>query len=394
MHSRPARVTGALVFTSAAILLSSVAHSAAPKISGAPAASVTVGQNYSFKPKGTDADGNKLTYSIANKPGWASFNSATGELHGTPYSNHVKTWSGIVISVTDGSTRVSLPAYSLVVKASSNKSPTISGTPATTATIGTAYSFQPTAKDPEGKALTFTIRNKPSWATFNASTGKLSGTPTAAGTTSSIMIIASDGATSTALLPSFDIAVSGSHSASNQAPTITGYPLKSTLVGASYRFVPTAADGNGDRLVFSISNLPSWASFNTTTGELRGTPTSAGTAQNVQIRVSDGKATASLPTFSIAVTAGTVATSPSIALRWAPPMVNDDGTTLTDLAGFRIRYGRTQDNLSYSVTISNPGITRHVLEDLAAGLWHFSIAAFSHTGAESDSSPVLSTTIP
>src|SRR5262245_13392905 len=49
------------------------ATNSAPTISGAPAAQVTVNQAYSFKPTAADADNNTLTFSIANKPAWASF---------------------------------------------------------------------------------------------------------------------------------------------------------------------------------------------------------------------------------------------------------------------------------------------------------------------------------
>jgi hypothetical protein len=90
-----------------------------------------------------------------------------------------------------------------------NRAPTISGTPATQVMQGTAYSFQPTASDPDGNTLTFSIANKPSWATFTPSTGKLSGTPTAGdvGTTSGIVISVSDGKGGSASLAAFAVAV-------------------------------------------------------------------------------------------------------------------------------------------------------------------------------------------
>ena len=74
-----------------------------------------------------------------------------------------------------------------------NTAPTISGSPATTAYVGTAYSFQPSAKDADGNTLSYVIYNKPSWATFSKTTGKLSGTPTAAGTYRAIAIGVTDG---------------------------------------------------------------------------------------------------------------------------------------------------------------------------------------------------------
>src|SRR5262245_46933052 len=76
-----------------------------------------------------------------------------------------------------------------------NKPPTITGTPSTTVVAGSAYSFAPTAKDPEGSRIRFAIRNRPSWAQFDYNTGVLRGTPQSSnvGTYTGIVIYASDG---------------------------------------------------------------------------------------------------------------------------------------------------------------------------------------------------------
>ena len=82
-----------------------------------------------------------------------------------------------------------------------NTAPTISGTPVTTAKVSLAYSFQPTAGDANGDRLTFSIQGKPSWATFDASTGHLQGTPPEGsnGTFTGVQISVSDGQATTAL---------------------------------------------------------------------------------------------------------------------------------------------------------------------------------------------------
>ena len=90
--------------------------------------------------------------------------------------------SGIVISVSDGTAIASLPAFSdFRCNAQANRAPTISGTPSSGVLVGAAYSFQPSASDPDGNTLTFSITNKPGWATFSTPTGRLSGTARAAG---------------------------------------------------------------------------------------------------------------------------------------------------------------------------------------------------------------------
>lgn len=150
----------------------------APTISGKPATSIVETRAYEFKPSTTNPAGSKLTFSITNKPWWTSFNSATGLLSGT--SMHAATFSGIVICVHAGTARSCLPAFAVKVLPLPDTPPVISGKPPATATVGSAYSFQPTAHDPNGLKLSFGIWGKPAWLNFDKTTGRLYGTPTAA----------------------------------------------------------------------------------------------------------------------------------------------------------------------------------------------------------------------
>ncbi len=367
----------------------------APAIGGTPMTSVQAGQAYSFQPTATDADGDALTWSIQNKPSWATFSASSGRLTGTPAASNVGSFANIVISVSDGKASRSLAAFAITVAAAANRTPTISGSPATTATVGTAYSFQPTAADADSSdTLGFSIQNKPGWATFTASTGRLSGTPTAAGSFSNIIISVSDGKAS-ASLTAFAITVSSGSTPpppSNGAPTISGTPATSVAVNASYSFQPTASDPEGATLAYSISNKPGWATFSTTTGRLSGTPTAAGTTSNIVIGVSDGSNSVSLPAFSIAVNSAPA--TGSATLSWVAPTQNTDGTSLGNLAGYRIVYGTSSSALNQTITISNPSVTSYVVEQLASGTWYFAVKAYTSAGAESSQSNVASKTIP
>jgi len=208
-----------------------------PKISGTPPTTGQAGVAYSFEPAASDPEGKTLTFSIAAKPSWANFSSTTGQLSGTPSSANVGTYSGIVISVTDGTTSVSLPTFSIKIAAAAVPPPTISGTPSTQVQVGNSYSFTPTASDPGASALSYSIQNMPSWATFSIATGKLSGTPTSsnAGTFSGIVISVSNG-TAKASLASFAITVTA-------APTTNGT--------ATLNWTPPTQNTNGT----AISNL-------------------------------------------------------------------------------------------------------------------------------------------
>src|SRR5256714_14819667 len=99
-------------------------------------------------------------------------------LTGTPTSANIGTFTGIVIAVSDGTSIAALPAFSIQVQPPPDHAPVIGGTPSTNVVAGASYSFTPTASDPDGDTLTFSIANRPSWATFSNRTGQLSGTAT------------------------------------------------------------------------------------------------------------------------------------------------------------------------------------------------------------------------
>lgn len=91
----------------------------APTLTGQPATSVAAGNGYSFRPNASDADGDPLQFSIDNKPSWANFSVATGELAGTPGAADTGVYSGIVIRVTDGKASAATGAFSITVTPSS-----------------------------------------------------------------------------------------------------------------------------------------------------------------------------------------------------------------------------------------------------------------------------------
>jgi hypothetical protein len=364
----------------------------APTLVGTPATTASVGQPYTFAPVGDDANGDNLTYSINNRPSWLTFTAATGAVSGTPTSANIGSTGAIVITVSDGQATASLQ-FTITVSNTpppANRAPTITGTPATTATAGRAYAFQPVGSDPDGNALNYSIQNRPAWATFNASTGRLSGTPTAndVGTSASITISVSDGAL-TASLPSFTIQVGA---AANRPPVISGSPLLSILVSTPYSFQPSASDPDGNALTFTIQNRPAWATFNTSTGRLSGTPglTDIATFSNIIISVSDGTAVASLPAFSLSVLQ---AAGGSATVSWTPPTTNTDGSALTNLAAYRIEYGQDQSTLDQTVYVDNPGATNYTVGNLSAGTWYFAVVAMNQAGMFSERSNIGSRTI-
>jgi len=369
---------------------SASAPTSAPWISGAPAGTAREKELYTFLPQAGDADGDTLTFSVANKPSWATFTTNSGLLSGIPPAGSAGTYSNIVISVSDGQSTRSLPAFGIVVATAANSAPVIYGVPPTSVQAGNRYEFRPNASDPDGQTPTFSIQNLPRWARFDTATGTLAGTPSNTDATvyPSIVISASDGV-ATSSLSAFSITVV----ATNSPPSISGAPATSAAVGQAYSFIPNASDPDGQRLTFSIVNRPSWAQFDTATGRLTGTPGTAnvGSTSGIVISATDGQDSVSLPAFSLAVV--NPVPQGSATLSWSPPTSNVDGTPVTNLAGYRVKYGQQASNLSETLSIPSPGITSVVIENLSTGTWYFAVSAYTTANIESDLSNLAQKTL-
>jgi Putative Ig domain len=381
----------------------SFAQSATLTISGTPPTSAIAGTAFRFTPGVSGGRTSRRFFWVRSKPAWASFDRRTGTLSGAPSTGDIGTYSNIRIGVTDGRSSANLSPFSITVVArtsttttpvpapapapapTTNRAPVISGTPSTTAATGAMYAFQPTASDPDGDTLSFTIQSRPTWASFSPTTGRLSGTPSATdvGTTSGITILASDGKTASAL-PAFAVKVTAATTTPvNRAPTIAGTPQTSVVVGQPYEFQPSGSDPDGDVIAFGIANKPAWATFSAASGLLSGTPSAAdtGTTSNIAIAVSDSQAYATLAAFSITVTQ---ASNGSVTLNWDAPTTNTDGSPLTDLAGYQIRYGTAPMSLTQTVRVANAGVTTYVVSNLVPGIWYFALSAYNTAGVGSE----------
>lgn len=109
----------------------------APTISGIPDAAVVQDDAYEFLPDAADADGDVLSFHIANLPRWATFDTTTGRLFGAPGAGDVGLYSNIVIGVSDGQASSDLPAFGIEVMAYANGVVTLTWAAPTQNTDGT-----------------------------------------------------------------------------------------------------------------------------------------------------------------------------------------------------------------------------------------------------------------
>jgi hypothetical protein len=277
---------------------------------------------------------------------------------------------------------------------------TISGAPVTSIPAAKYYNFQPSASDSQHRALRFSIANKPAWAGFDPTYGRLFGSPIPAnvGTYRNIVISVSDGQY-TARLPAFAITVTP---LADPGPVISGAPATTAAVGKPYAFQPKASDAYGLRMVFQITNKPAWLTLNSATGQLSGTPGpgDVGTYRAIVESVTDGYKGAALQAFNLTVAGAAVPppsstqTAPaSVTLQWQPPTENTDTSPLTDLAGYHLYYGTSAGALNSRITVANPGISSYVVESLPQGTWYFAVAAYNSSGIEGDLSAVASRSV-
>ncbi len=180
------------------------------------------------------------------------------------------------------------------------------------------------------------------------------------------------------------------------ALSVQGTPATSVAAGTAYAFQPSVSGTTGT-VTFTIANLPTWASFDPSTGALTGTPAVAdeGTTSNITITANDTTGAATIGPFDITVTApaGSSGAPGTATLSWVAPTLNTNGTKLTDLAGYHIYYGTIATQLNQEIILNSGSVTTYVINGLTAGTYYFAISAVSSEGTESVLSNIASKTI-
>ena len=189
----------------------------------------------------------------------------------------------------------------------------------------------------------------------------------------------------------FTLTCSGANGPANDTVSVTvAPPVPSVNLSAS----PSSVAQNG-------STTLSWTSNNVTSctasGDWSGTmPTSGSQTINALITNSNFTLTCSGANGSASdlVNVTVVLSNNGTALlSWVPPTENTDGSTLTDLAGYKVYYGTSSGSYGAPITINDPGLSSYMVENLGISDWFFVITAFNSSGIESSYSTETSKTI-
>ena len=232
-----------------------------PVISGNAYPLVYQNEEYIFTPETQDIDGDSLTFIIDNKPDWAMFDETTGTLSGKPTNDEVGIDYDIQITASDDEFQASLVFTITVINV--NDPPTINPLiQPISAYQDQHYSFQFEAVDIDGDGLTFDIENKPNWASFNPSTGELTGTPhnDDVGIYSNLIVAVSDGQEISSGIFSLEV------ENVNDPPSIVDERFV-LVSGSSILFTPNVADIDDDPLTVFIAKPPTFGYLSELSGQ-------------------------------------------------------------------------------------------------------------------------------
>ena len=182
-----------------------------------------------------------------------------------------------------------------------------------------------------------------------------------------------------------------------QTLQISGSPATTAEVGQYYSFSPTVMASAGSTLTYAVGNKPAWAQFSATTGTLSGSPStgSAATDANIVVSVSNGAQSAALPAFNITVQPAPVTSvvAGTAILSWSPPTKNTDGSPLTNLAGYVVRYGTSSTALNNKISVASASATGVEITNLSPGNWDFAVSAINTANVEGQFSGIAGKTI-
>lgn len=373
----------------------------APTVSAGGDISVSELSNVQLSATATDSDGNIVSYS------WTQISGTNVALSGANAASVSFTAPNLIsgseqlsfsITVVDNSGDTATDTVVVTVNAEAgNQAPTVNAGSDQTVNEDTSVQLSVTAADSDGTIESY------SWSQSSGQSVTISNSETANASftapslnndveitlTFTVVVLDNDGASS-----SDSISVTVSPSSTNTSPTISiTSPSQngSQPHGQSTLLTATAGDSEDGDISASIE----WSS--SLDGDL-------GSGSSLSVNLSEGLHTITalvtdsgglVSQGSVSYTVDGNATLGSASLTWSAPTENTDDSQLTDLAGFKIYYGESENTLDMIITIDSTTALSHVIDTLEAGkTYYFGVTAYNENGLESAMSTISSKLIP
>ena len=276
-------VSDGTVNSTGALVVTIVSVNDVPAFTSVPPTGVNEDSAYSYTTTVSDNDSSDvLTLSAVTIPSWASFDTSSGVLSGTPTNDDVGNHD-VTLRLSDGTETVDQNFTITVTNV--NDSPVFTSEAGTDVLEDSAYLYSFAASDVDpGAVLTFTAPTLPAWLNFD-NAGTFSGTPGNDDVgVHAVVLRVNDGFVD--VDQSFTITVTNV----NDAPVISSTAVADATEDSPYSYTLTASDVDAnDTLNMSAPTLPSWLGFDSGTGVLSGTPTNDHVgSHSVVLRVNDG----------------------------------------------------------------------------------------------------------
>ncbi|PSF35821.1 hypothetical protein C7H19_15470 [Aphanothece hegewaldii CCALA 016] len=288
-------------------------------------------QTYTYTVVAIDPENSPITYSLGRKPNGMTIDQ-TGRIQWTP--NQTGTYE-IDVLISDAVGATTKQTYQLVVGTQIiNQAPIITSTPSFRANVGSTYTYQVTASDPDGQALTYQLLEAPQGMTLEATTGLLQWTNPLTGNYQ--VVVAAFDLEGLGAMQSYQLTAKV-----NSLPVIGSTPPLQAIVGRVYRYDLIASDPDGGQLTYRLdpSSINKGIVIDSL-GRLSWTPTTSNLGtHNITITISDQSGASIEQNFKLDLLADTI--SPKVSLIASQQPVNKgESVTLivTATDNIRVKY--------------------------------------------------------
>jgi Tol biopolymer transport system component/formylglycine-generating enzyme required for sulfatase activity len=258
---------------------------------------VEEGQTVSFVLRGSDPDGDALSYSVTGNPAGSTLTGGT--FSWTPSSGQAGSYS-VTFTLSDGrgGTDNKVATVAVVAPTPVNQPPTLEVIGGKSIEIDQTVSFTLSASDPDGDALTYSVAGNPAGSSLTNNT--FSWTPSTGQAGSySLSFTASDGKGGTSSQP-VTITVTVPVPV-NQLPVLAAIEAKTIEENQTLSFVLSGSDPDGDLLTYGVAGNPSGSALSGNTFSWVPAVGQTG-SYTVSFTVNDGKGGSATQSVTITVT--------------------------------------------------------------------------------------------